>query len=78
MDTWVFTEQTVLSMPTPQECDGSYAYKHEKEPSSFLGRIFMDLRCSPSTLQKFLQVLYNYNIPSFISIQLINFHFRAD
>ncbi len=75
MDTWVFTEQTVLSMPTPQEYDGSYAYKHEKEPSSFLGRIFMDLRCSPSTLQKSLQVLY---IPSLISIQLINFYFRAD
>ncbi len=52
VDTWVFTEQTILSMPTPQECDGSYAYKHEKEPSSFLGRIFMDLRCSPSTLLK--------------------------
>ncbi len=51
MDTWVSTEQTVLSMPTPQECDGFYAYKHEKEPSSFLGRIFMDLRCSPSALQ---------------------------
>jgi hypothetical protein len=55
-----------------------YAYKHEKEPSSFLGRIFMDLRCCPSTLQKFLQVLYNYNIRSPLSIPLINFHFRAD